>query len=181
MPKTVVRPNRILRPLARALGFLALPMVLLPASLAAQEQTVSFVDTEGGEIGTATLTSTPNGVLIQVDLGSLPADSWLGFHIHESADCDPSLAFESAGGHFNPADVEHGLLSETGPHAGDMTNLHTDAEGRVQAQMLNPFLRFDAGDDSIHGRALMIHSGPDDYQSQPSGDAGDRIACASIP
>ncbi|PWE31731.1 superoxide dismutase [Pararhodobacter marinus] len=170
-----------LRDRVLALSLVALPLLALPVVAAAQEQSVSFIDTDGTEIGTAELTSTPNGVLIRVDLGSLPAKSWLGFHIHETADCDPETAFEGAGGHFNPSGVEHGLLTETGPHAGDMTNLYTDAEGRVQAETLNPYIRFDAGEDSIHGRALMIHSGPDDYQSQPSGDAGDRIACAPIP
>ncbi len=155
---------------------------LFVSPVLAQEQTASatFVDAEGQETGTASLTGTPNGVLIELEATGLPADQWVAFHVHETGTCDPETDHESAGGHFNPADVEHGYFSETGPHAGDMPNQYVDAQGALNAHVFNPFVTLDEGEAGIIGRALMIHGGGDDYQSQPSGDAGDRIACAVI-
>lgn len=145
-----------------------------------QETRVTFVNTEGTETGTATLTETRAGVLIDLELGALPANSWLGFHIHETGSCDPQTGHDSAGGHFNPSDVEHGVLSATGPHAGDMPNIRTDAEGFARVQLLNPHVTLGEGDTSVRGRALMVHAGADDHRSQPTGNAGDRLACAVI-
>lgn len=164
---------------------LMLPLTALAEEATTQSETpqearVTFVDTEGAETGTATLTETRAGVLIDLELGALPASSWLGFHVHETGSCDPHTGHESAGGHFNPANVEHGVLSTTGPHAGDMPNIRTDADGFARVQVLNPNVRLGAGDNSVMGRALMVHAGADDHRSQPTGNAGDRLACAVI-
>jgi len=159
---------------------LALGLILAPGAAPAQDMTASFLDSQGQEAGSAALTATPGGVLIEVEATGLPASSWVGFHIHETGTCDHQTGHESAGGHFNPADTPHGLLTEGGPHAGDMPNIWVDAEGTARAQVFNPLVTLAEGDTAIRGRALMIHAGPDDYQSQPSGDAGDRLACAVI-
>jgi superoxide dismutase, Cu-Zn family len=138
----------------------------------------SLIGAEGEEIGTAEFTSTPVGVLIRAELSGLPPGEH-GFHIHETGACEPP--FESAGGHYNPTDAQHGFLVEGGPHAGDMPNIHVPDSGELTIEVLNPFIRLEAGeiyDDD--GSALLVHSGADDYQSQPSGDAGDRIACGVI-
>ncbi|WP_334191865.1 superoxide dismutase family protein [Pararhodobacter sp.] len=164
-----------------ALPLLALPAIVVPAAVQAQGQTVTMVNREGDTIGTVELTALSAGLLLRVDVSGLPADARLGFHVHEAADCDPTEGFEGAGGHFDPSGVEHGYLTETGPHAGDLPNLQTDGEGVARADVFTPFLRFGPGAASIHGRALMIHSEPDDYESQPSGGAGDRLACAELP
>ncbi|WMT85830.1 superoxide dismutase family protein [Pelagibacterium sp. 26DY04] len=155
---------------------------LLASPAFAQEQTATatFIDAEGQEVGTANLTGTPKGVLIEVEATGLPADQWVAFHVHETGTCDHETDHESAGEHFNPADVEHGYLTETGPHAGDMPNQYVNAEGTLNAHVFNSLVTLDEGEAGIMGRALMIHGGGDDYQSQPSGDAGDRIACAVI-
>lgn len=160
--------------------FLALGLALLPISAQAQDATAGFVDAKGKEAGQATLVATPNGVLIEAEVTGLPPSSWVAFHIHETGSCDHSTGHDSAGGHFNPSAGPHGVLSEGGPHAGDMPNLWVDAEGTARAQVFNPLVTLTAGDNAIKGRALMIHAGPDDHQSQPSGDAGDRLACAVI-
>lgn len=159
----------------------------LPAAVAAQTTPplpdpvqVSFVNTDGTQTGTATLTETDPGVLIKLELEGLPANAWLGFHIHETGSCDPHTDHESAGGHFNPADVEHGVLSETGPHAGDMPNIRSDAEGVARVEVLNTLVTLAEGEASLRGRALMVHADPDDHLSQPTGGAGDRLACAVI-
>ncbi|SED50016.1 superoxide dismutase family protein [Rhodobacter sp. 24-YEA-8] len=162
----------------------ALPLAVFAQTEApqtkAEESRAAFINTEGTETGTATLTGTRGGVLIDLDLGGLPANAWLGFHVHETGTCDPHSAHESAGGHFNPTNLAHGVLSETGPHAGDMPNIHTDADGVARVQVFNPYVSLGAGENSIRGRALMVHAGADDHRSQPSGNAGDRLACAVI-
>ncbi|WP_323008578.1 superoxide dismutase family protein [Paracoccus sp. (in: a-proteobacteria)] len=125
-------------------------------------------------------TPTPSGVLIQIEATGLPQNQWVAFHIHETGSCDHNTGHESAGGHFNPSDAPHGILSDGGPHAGDMPNVWADAEGTARAQVFNPLVTLAEGTNAIKGRALMIHAGPDDYSTQPTGGAGDRLACAVI-
>ncbi|WP_118133627.1 superoxide dismutase family protein [Oceanicella sp. SM1341] len=150
----------------------------LPA--AAADATASFVNAEGGEAGSAELTATGSGVLIEAEITGLPAESWVAFHIHENGACDAADGFKSAGGHFNPTGAEHGYLSEGGPHAGDMPNQYVGADGVLRTQVLNPAVTLGEGEADIAGLAIVIHDGTDDYSSQPSGDAGSRIACAVI-
>tara|TARA_A100001391_G_scaffold148769_3_gene106251 strand:- start:2539 stop:3048 length:510 start_codon:yes stop_codon:yes gene_type:complete len=160
----------------------ALALMFAASPVYAQGQTASatYIDAEGQEIGEATLAHTPNGVVVEIDVEGLPAEQWVAVHVHENGECDPEGGFDSAGGHFNPAEVDHGYYSETGPHAGDMPNQYVGADGILRSHLFNPFATLGQGDADIMGRALMIHGGADDYESQPSGDAGDRIACAVI-
>ncbi|WP_353644372.1 superoxide dismutase family protein [Mesorhizobium sp. WSM2239] len=158
-------------------------ILLLTAVSGAQEQpsaTAKFVNTAGEENGNATLTGTEGGVLIEIEVTGLPASQWVAFHVHETGSCDPAARFESAGGHFNPTDAEHGYKVEGGPHAGDMPNQYVGADGTLRAQVFNGSVQLDEGETNIRGKALMIHGGQDDYESQPSGDAGNRQACAVI-
>lgn len=152
----------------------------LPAAAQESEQDVTFINVGSAEIGTAALTDTPAGLLIELDLHDLPPETWHGFHIHEHGECDAQDSFQSAGGHFSVSDTNHGFLVDGGPHSGDMPNQYVSADGTLKAQVLNTFAFLGGDRDNVSGRALMIHSGPDDYESQPSGDAGDRIACAVI-
>jgi Cu-Zn family superoxide dismutase len=140
----------------------------------------NFVDEHGAENGTATLTPVTGGVLIELDVTGLPAGQWVAFHVHQTGSCEHGGDFQSAGGHFNPGSKEHGYLSEAGPHAGDMPNQYVGADGTLRAQVFNGAVTLDEGDAGIVGRALMIHAKPDDYRSQPAGDAGARLACAVI-
>jgi Cu-Zn family superoxide dismutase len=141
----------------------------------------SFVDMEGAENGTATLTGTPNGVLIEIEVSGLPEGEWLAFHVHETGECDAATHHDSAGGHFNPGDAPHGYLAEGGPHAGDMPNQYVGTDGVLHAQVFNSMVTLgDGGETDIAGRALMIHGGADDFTTQPTGDAGDRYACGVI-
>lgn len=148
---------------------------------AAQEKaTATFLNMAGEENGTAILTQTPGGVLIELNVTGLPADQWVAFHVHETGTCDHQTGHESAGGHFNPTNRDHGYLAPNGPHAGDMPNQHVGADGVLRAQVFNGMVTIDGGDNAIRGKALMIHGGQDDYSTQPSGDAGNRQACAVI-
>lgn len=149
-----------------------------PAGPGAPAARAALIDLEGNAAGFAEFFATPSGVLIRAQLEGLPPGV-KGFHIHEVGECVPP--FESAGGHYNPTDVEHGFFSESGPHAGDMPNIEAPDSGAVTVEVLNPFIRLEEGDVfDEDGASLMVHSGPDDYASQPAGDAGDRIACGII-
>ncbi len=142
--------------------------------------TVEFVDRGGAAAGTATLRAAQEGVIIEAEVEGLPAGQWVAFHIHENGECDAAGGFQSAGGHFNPTDREHGYFVEGGPHAGDMPNQYVGDDGALRAQIFNGSVSMGEGDADVSGRAIVIHGGTDDYTSQPSGDAGERIACAVI-
>lgn len=149
---------------------------------APQEAMATFHNVAGLEIGKAVLTQTTSGVLIEVDVSGI-ADGEHGFHIHETGICDAADGFKSAGGHFEPSQHQHGYMTEHGSHAGDMPNQFVVVGGKLRAHVLNPNVTLADGPASVFdadGSALVVHADPDDYSSQPSGNAGDRIACAVI-
>jgi superoxide dismutase, Cu-Zn family len=150
------------------------------AANAAAAATAKLASPDGTDIGTVTLTGTPNGVLLTAELMNLPTGVH-GFHIHEKGACTPDFA--AAGGHFAGGAGAHGYLVEGGPHAGDMPNIHVPDSGSVTVETFDPNVSLDGGEGFLFdddGSAIIIHSGPDDYQSQPSGNSGDRIACGVI-
>ena len=137
---------------------------------------------DGKELGTVKLVNTPHGVLLSLQLHGLPAGVH-GVHIHETGRCDAAGGFESAGGHFNPDGREHGFTRAGGPHAGDMTNQAVGQNGTLIVDIFNSLVTLSSGKHSLldgDSSAIMIHSGADDYSSQPSGSAGDRLACGVI-
>jgi superoxide dismutase, Cu-Zn family len=147
----------------------------------AAEATAELRDREGQPIGRATLSETPNGVLIRLNLERAPAGE-RAFHIHQVGRCDPP-GFESAGGHLNPTGAPHGFLQEKGPHAGDLPNVHVPKDGRLNVEMLARGVTLHAGKNSLFdedGSSLVLHAKPDDYRTDPAGAAGDRIACGVI-
>lgn len=144
-----------------------------------QTATAVFVGPDGKDVGKATLTDTRTGVLIDVQVGGLPANKWVAFHIHENGKCDAEHGHESAGGHFNPDKAEHGLLAAKGPHAGDLPNQYVGPDGIMRAQVFDSMVKLD-GKEAIRGRSLIIHENFDDYRGQPAGGAGKRLACAVI-
>lgn len=152
---------------------------------------------DGTPAGEAVFTQTPNGVMIEAELTGLPEGEH-GFHIHETGSCSPD--FTAAGGHMTAADDEsgldmtgilndidendavHGFERAAGPHPGDMPNIHVPESGALHIEVLNARVSFE-GENALFdadGSALIIHSGADDYETQPSGDAGNRIACGVI-
>lgn len=168
-----------------ALAVLAAALLLSTGALAQEQEqetrTANFVDGEGQANGTAELiAAAAGGVLIKIEVTGLPAGEWVAFHVHETGECDHATDHESAGGHFNPGQSEHGFQSAGGPHAGDMPNQYVGSDGAVRAEVYNSSVTLDEGEAGIVGRALMIHAKADDHSSQPSGDAGDRLACGVI-
>ncbi len=122
----------------------------------------------------------PEGVQVEARVSGL--DQLLhGFHIHEVGDCSAADA-SSAGGHYNPVNSRHGspLAESGGRHSGDLGNLAADPlNGEAHYVRVDKMIALD-GDGSIIGRAVVVHAGEDDFQTQPSGDAGARIACGVI-
>lgn len=103
-----------------------------------------------------------------------------GFHIHEKGDCSDPKAL-SAGGHFNPGKHKHGGPGIAERHAGDLGNITADQNGRASFNMMvdGISVRRD-GPDGIIGRGLVVHAGPDDLKTDPTGNSGDRHACGVI-
>jgi len=143
----------------------------------------TFVDAAGKKLGTATLTQTPRGVLIVLDVSGL-APGEHGLHFHEVGKCEGSTKFKTAGDHYAPQGRNaHGFHTTGGPHAGDMTNQFVTQDGRLRAHVLNERVTLVPGKVSLldaDGTAIVIHAAADDYRTQPSGNSGDRIACAVI-
>lgn len=138
-------------------------------------------DSAGRTVGSATLVPATGGVRISARLSGLPPGPH-GIHIHTEGRCDPPT-FDSAGGHYNPTNREHGLQNPLGPHAGDLPNLTVAADGTATYSALAIGVRLTAGSGSLFkegGTALVIHVGPDDNVSDPAGNSGDRLACGVI-
>ncbi len=143
----------------------------------------TFLDARGRKVGEATLRQTPRGVLMMLDVSGLPPGEH-GFHLHEVGKCEGATKFKSAGDHYAPQGRnEHGFHTSGGPHAGDMANQFVGEDGRLRAHVLNEAVTLMPGKVSLldaDGTAIVIHAAPDDYLTQPSGNSGDRIACAVI-
>ncbi|RRN59292.1 superoxide dismutase family protein [Pseudoxanthomonas sp. SGNA-20] len=151
------------------------------ATSTAQEARVALASASGSRVsGTLVLVPMDGGVHVRGQVGGLPANGQFGFHVHEKGDCSAADA-TSAGSHFNPAGAPHGRAGSGAHHGGDMDNISSDAEGvaTVDAHLLGVTLGGGAAND-IAGRAVIVHADPDDYQSQPTGNAGARVACGVI-
>ncbi|MEJ2458791.1 MAG: superoxide dismutase family protein [Novosphingobium sp.] len=153
-----------------------------PAGGSGKTVHATVIGLDGNALGMITLEQVPTGVLVSTDLKGLPEGEH-GFHFHEKGLCDPAAKFKTSGGHFAPGGHKHGLMVMGGPHGGDMPNQYVGPDGVLKTQILNTGVTLTPGPKSLldaDGSALVIHSGADDYKSQPSGAAGSRIACAVI-
>jgi superoxide dismutase, Cu-Zn family len=147
----------------------------------AEAQTVTLNDAENKEVGTAKLLQIPNGVLVRLTLTKV-APGPHAFHVHAVGKCE-GPEFTSAGGHFNPTSKKHGLISAEGSHAGDLPNVIVPDSGAVIVETVIPHVTLKAGDHTLadaDGSALILHAGTDDYTTDPTGNAGGRMACGVI-
>ncbi|HZH44022.1 MAG TPA: superoxide dismutase family protein [Lysobacter sp.] len=121
-----------------------------------------------------------DGVHLSGEIGGLTPNGTHALHIHEKGDCSAADA-SSAGGHFNPNAAPHGRAGQGAHHAGDMDNIVADARGvaRVNAHARGVTLG-DGGIADVAGRAVIVHAQADDYRTQPTGNAGARLACGVI-
>lgn len=130
--------------------------------------------TEGYDVkGTVSFTQTDSGILIVADVEGL-SEGKHGFHVHEFGDISSSDG-TSAGGHFNPGDKEHAGPEDAVRHAGDFGNIIADENGKAHYERVDSLISFE-GKNNIIGRSIIIHVGEDDLVSQPTGDAGGRVA-----
>ncbi len=137
-----------------------------------------LIDARGARIGEVLAWQGRGGVLIQVRSRGLPAGAH-GVHVHTAGDCRDVGVFRASGGHVAGDGGPHGLLHPGGTHAGDLPNIHAHNDGTARADYFSVLLSLSDLTDA-DGAALIIHAMPDDYQSQPIGGAGARIACAAF-
>ena len=128
--------------------------------------------------GNVTFTQQGDRVRVVAQVSGLKPGAEHGFHVHEKGDCSSGDGM-SAGGHYNPASKPHGSLA-TDHHAGDMPNLKADSYGNASATFEIPGVAVGSGAADIVGKGLIVHRDPDDYTTQPTGNAGPRLACAVI-
>ncbi len=120
------------------------------------------------------------GVQVSGTVSGLKPNQEHGFHVHEKGDCSSADGL-STGGHFNPDAKKHGNHDHSAEHhAGDMPNLKADANGVANFKVVLNGLTVDSGANGVKGRAVIVHANPDDYTSQPVGNAGGRLACGVI-
>lgn len=140
-----------------------------------------IINGSGKKIGTAMFMVVPGGVKVDVKVIGLKAGQH-GIHIHEFGKCD-TPTFTSAGEHFRPNEHKHGLKNAEGSHNGDMQNIVIDKKGKGTYMVTNKMLSIGSEMNSIvrsGGTAIVIHEKADDQKSQPSGNAGKRVACGVI-
>jgi Cu-Zn family superoxide dismutase len=129
--------------------------------------------------GTVTFEQKGDKVRVAGTITGLKPNGEHGFHVHEKGDCSSGDGM-SAGGHFNPLGKGHGHMSGVGAHAGDLPNLRADAYGVATFSVETDGITVGSGATGIVGKGLIVHRDPDDYKSQPVGNAGPRLACAVI-
>jgi Cu-Zn family superoxide dismutase len=126
--------------------------------------------------GTITFTKTGNDVQVTGEITGLTPGKH-GFHLHEKGDCSaPDAA--SAGAHFNPGQHKHGGPTATERHEGDLGNVEADASGKARVDWKGK-MSF-TGAESIIGKAVIVHEKEDDLKTDPTGNAGGRLACGVI-
>jgi Cu-Zn family superoxide dismutase len=118
-------------------------------------------------------------VLVSGEVRGLKPHAEHGFHVHEKGDCSSGDGL-STGGHFNPMGKKHGAHGGGEHHVGDLPSLKADAYGVARFNFESDSIAVGSGSNDVVGRGLIVHRDPDDYTTQPTGNAGPRLACAVI-
>ena len=129
--------------------------------------------------GTVTVPQTGETVKVMGEVRGLKPNAEHGFHIHEKGDCSSGDGM-STGGHFNPSGAPHGSHGAGMSHAGDLPSLKADASGVARFNFESAMIAVGSGVTDVVGKGLIVHRDPDDYKTQPTGNAGPRLACAVI-
>jgi Cu-Zn family superoxide dismutase len=134
--------------------------------------------TEGNHVhGMVTFTEEGSKVKVVAHVEGLTPGKH-GFHIHEFGDCSAKDG-ASAGGHFNPTGAPHAAPDAPQHHAGDLGNIDANAEGVAHLEISDPMMKL-IGPNSVVGRGVIVHAKDDDLKTQPTGNAGGRLACGAI-
>ena len=168
-------------------------MIRLATSIAAALVLAGCVTPSTGPSASATLVPTTdnavkgqvlfsqqgNKVVVSGDVTGLKPNAEHGFHLHEKGDCSSGDGM-STGGHFNPDSVAHGAHGHSVHHAGDLPSLKADGNGVARINFETATLSVGGAKADVVGRGLIVHRDPDDYKTQPTGNAGPRVACAVV-
>lgn len=145
--------------------------------------TVDIAAKSGSDVtGQLVFTQEDGKVKLEGEIEGLEAGKEQAIHLHEKGDCSADDA-TSAGGHWNPMNEEHGKWnSQDGYHKGDIGNLEVDEDGKASITFETDQWCIDCDDDAknIVGKAVVVHEGADDFETQPTGDAGGRVGCGVI-
>ncbi len=142
--------------------------------------TASLEPTKGSTVrGAASFVQVGDKVRVTASVSGLRPNGEYGFHIHEAGDCSSGDGM-STKGHFNPYGKPHAHAGTMERHAGDLPSLRSDASGNASVTADLDVITVTAGPASVVGRGLIVHAQPDDYKTQPTGNAGARSACAVI-
>lgn len=143
---------------------------------------VALIGNDGSPIGSVAISQDANGTTLSLSVEGGLDEGLHGVHLHETGACElPD--FSSAGGHWNPEGKQHGRDNPEGAHVGDLANMAADADGKGSSTFLVENVLVDGGTFAMadaDGTALVIHAGPDDYMTDPSGDSGARVGCAVL-
>jgi Cu-Zn family superoxide dismutase len=151
------------------------------AAPAAAAQSAQLMDADGKAIGTVEMSEDASGLTLKVTAAGLPAGTH-GVHLHEKGMCE-GPKFESAGAHWNPMTKQHGRDNPMGAHLGDLANMDaTDGAEATSTYQVAGVTMGGTGNAlaDADGTSLVVHAKADDYKTDPSGNSGDRIACAVL-
>ncbi|TWO73057.1 superoxide dismutase family protein [Caenimonas sedimenti] len=151
------------------------------ASMSSGPRAVAMLQATTGNTTSGTVEFVQSGgkVMVSGEVRGLKPGAEHGFHVHEKGDCSSGDGM-STGGHFNPGGQPHGQHSHGTHHAGDLPSLRADAAGVARFSFESSTIAVGSGMADVVGRGLIVHRDPDDYRTQPTGNAGPRLACAVI-
>ena len=166
----------------RVLGACAAALLAACQSIPADAPRASakLQPTKGSTVsGSVSFVQIGDKVRVSANVTGLKPGGEFGFHIHEAGDCSSGDGM-STKGHFNPLGKPHAHHGTMERHAGDLPSLKSDAGGNASLTIDLDVITVAAGPASIVGRGLIVHVQPDDFKTQPTGNAGARSACAVI-
>lgn len=142
-----------------------------------QTMVARFQDKDAVEFGNATARASRHGIKLTITVAGLAPGTY-GLHLHEVGRCE-GPEFKSAGGHWNPANKEHGHDNPKGAHLGDLRNLvvNTAGKGKMTVTLKNYKIGGSTGLRDADGTSIIIHAKPDDFRTDPSGNSGARVLC----
>jgi Cu-Zn family superoxide dismutase len=162
----------------RQLALAVSAFVVLASSAFAADATATLAASSGSKVGgTISFDSVPSGVHVTGTITGLEPGEH-GFHLHAKGDCSAPDA-TSAGDHWNPNGQAHGAPSAAVHHSGDLGNITADASGKAHVDVTVKGISVHS-DSSVVGKALIVHGKADDLKTQPSGNAGPRVACGVV-